>query len=77
VNGRGGIQGFDVIGVAAVFDSVLHLRGHTQEFVHMTRHLHVSGCRRRHDDAAHVEHDEGDSSRAVDQITANVGGQRP
>jgi hypothetical protein len=31
------IQGFDVIGVAAVFDSVPHFRGHTQEIVHMTR----------------------------------------
>lgn len=31
------IQGFDVTGVAAVFDSVPHFRGHTQEIVHMTR----------------------------------------
>jgi hypothetical protein len=31
------IQGFDVTGVAAVFDSVAHFRGHTQEIVHMTR----------------------------------------
>jgi hypothetical protein len=31
------IQGFDMIGVAAVFDSVSHFRGHTQEIVHMTR----------------------------------------
>jgi len=37
VNGPGGIQGFDVTGVAAVFDSVPHFRGHTQEIVHMTR----------------------------------------
>jgi hypothetical protein len=33
------IQGFDVTGVAAVFDSVPHFRGHTQEIVHMTRLL--------------------------------------
>jgi hypothetical protein len=31
------IQGFDVTGVAAVFDAVPHFRGHTQEIVHMTR----------------------------------------
>jgi len=31
------IQGFDVTGVAAIFDSVPHFRGHTQETVHMTR----------------------------------------
>lgn len=31
------IQGFDVTGVAAIFDSVSHFRGHTQEIVHMTR----------------------------------------
>ena len=31
------IQGFDVTGVATVFDSVPHFRGHTQEIVHMTR----------------------------------------
>jgi GrpB-like predicted nucleotidyltransferase (UPF0157 family) len=31
------IQGFDVIGLAAIFDSVPHFRGHTQEIVHMTR----------------------------------------
>jgi hypothetical protein len=31
------IQGFDVTGVAAMFDSVPHFRGHTQEIVHMTR----------------------------------------
>jgi hypothetical protein len=31
------IQGFDVTGVAAVFDSVPHFRGHTQEIVHMPR----------------------------------------
>jgi hypothetical protein len=31
------IQGFDVTGVAAIFDSVPHFRGHTQEIVHMSR----------------------------------------
>ena len=31
------IQSFDVTGVAAIFDSVPHFRGHTQEIVHMTR----------------------------------------
>lgn len=31
------IQGFDVTGAAAIFDSVPHFRGHTQEIVHMTR----------------------------------------
>jgi hypothetical protein len=31
------IQGFDVTGIGAVFDSVPHFRGHTQEIVHMTR----------------------------------------
>jgi len=31
------IQGFDVTGVAAIFDSVPHFRGHTQEIVHLTR----------------------------------------
>ena len=31
------IQGFDVTGVAAIFDSVPHFRGHAQEIVHMTR----------------------------------------
>jgi hypothetical protein len=33
------IQGFDVTGVAAIFSSVPHFRGHTQEIVHMTRLL--------------------------------------
>jgi hypothetical protein len=33
------IQGFDVTGLAAMFDSVPHFRGHTQEIVHMTRLL--------------------------------------
>jgi hypothetical protein len=31
------IQGFDVTGLAAIFDSVPHFRGHTQEIVHITR----------------------------------------
>jgi hypothetical protein len=31
------IQGFDVSGLTAIFDSVPHFRGHTQEIVHMTR----------------------------------------
>jgi Protein of unknown function (DUF1572) len=31
------IQGFDVTGLAAIFDSVPHFRGHTQEIIHMTR----------------------------------------
>jgi Protein of unknown function (DUF1572) len=33
------IQGFDLTGLAAIFDSVPHFRGHTQEIVHMTRSL--------------------------------------
>jgi Protein of unknown function (DUF1572) len=31
------IQGWDVTGLTAIFDSVPHFRGHTQEIVHMTR----------------------------------------
>jgi hypothetical protein len=31
------IQGGDVTGLTAIFDSVPHFRGHTQEIVHMTR----------------------------------------
>ncbi|MCA9067462.1 MAG: DUF1572 family protein [Planctomycetaceae bacterium] len=31
------IQGFDVTGFGAIFHSVSHFRGHTQEIVHMTR----------------------------------------
>jgi hypothetical protein len=31
------IQGFDVNGLEAIFDSVPHFRGHTQEIIHMTR----------------------------------------
>jgi hypothetical protein len=33
------IQGWDVTGVRAVFDTVPHFRGHTQEIVHQTRAL--------------------------------------
>jgi hypothetical protein len=35
--GRRRIQGWDVTGLRAVFDTVPHFRGHTQEIVHMTR----------------------------------------
>jgi hypothetical protein len=31
------IQGFDVTGLAAIFGSVPHFRGHTQEIIHITR----------------------------------------
>jgi hypothetical protein len=33
------IQGFDVTGLAAIFNSVPHFRGHTQEIIHITRAL--------------------------------------
>jgi hypothetical protein len=33
------IQEFDVTGLEAIFDSIPHFRGHTQEIIHMTRHL--------------------------------------
>jgi len=33
------IQGQDVTGLKAIFDSVPHFRGHTQEIIHMTRTL--------------------------------------
>jgi hypothetical protein len=33
------IQGFDVTVLAAIFDSVAHFRGHTQEIIHMTREI--------------------------------------
>ena len=33
------IQGWDVTGLTAIFDSVPHFRGHTQEIIHMTREL--------------------------------------
>jgi uncharacterized damage-inducible protein DinB len=31
------IQGFEVTGLRAIFNSVPHFRGHTQEIIHMTR----------------------------------------
>ena len=31
------IQGYDVTGLGAIFSSVPHFRGHTQEIIHMTR----------------------------------------
>lgn len=31
------IQGFEVTGVGAIFDSIPHFRGHTQEIIHLTR----------------------------------------
>jgi hypothetical protein len=31
------IQGFDVIGIEAIFNSIPHFRGHTQEIIHLTR----------------------------------------
>jgi hypothetical protein len=31
------IQGFDVTGLATIFSSVPHFRGHTQEIIHLTR----------------------------------------
>jgi hypothetical protein len=31
------LQGMDVTGLGAMFDSIPHFRGHTQEIVHMTR----------------------------------------
>jgi hypothetical protein len=33
------IQGFEVNGLEAIFDSIPHFRGHTQEIIHMTRSL--------------------------------------
>lgn len=33
------IQGFDVTGLQALFETVAHFRGHSQEIVHMTRRL--------------------------------------
>jgi hypothetical protein len=33
------IQGFNVTGIEAIFSSVPHFRGHTQEIIHMTRNL--------------------------------------
>jgi hypothetical protein len=31
------IQGFDVTGLSAIFDSLAHLNGHTQEIIYITR----------------------------------------
>ena len=31
------IQGSDITGLAALFNSVPHFRGHTQEIIHITR----------------------------------------
>jgi hypothetical protein len=31
------IQGFEVSGIGAIFDSIPHFRGHTQEIVHLAR----------------------------------------
>jgi hypothetical protein len=33
------IQGFDTTVLAAIFDSVAHFRGHSQEIIHMTREI--------------------------------------
>src|SRR3954467_9088276 len=33
------IQGFDTTILAAIFDSIAHFRGHTQEIIHMTREI--------------------------------------
>ncbi len=33
------IQGFDTTVTAAIFDSISHFRGHTQEIIHMTREM--------------------------------------
>src|SRR5205814_7801033 len=33
------IQGYDVTGIAAIFNSIPHFRGHTQEIIHITRSL--------------------------------------
>jgi hypothetical protein len=33
------VQGFEVTGLGALFDSVPHFRGHTQEIVHLTREM--------------------------------------
>jgi Protein of unknown function (DUF1572) len=33
------IQGFNVTGLEAIFDSVPHFKGHTQEIIHMTRRM--------------------------------------
>ena len=33
------IQGFDVTGMEAIFDSIPHFKGHTQEIIHLTRSM--------------------------------------
>lgn len=33
------VQGFNVTGLEAIFDSVPHFQGHTQEIIHMTRSI--------------------------------------
>ena len=33
------IQGRDITGLAAIFDSVPHFQGHTQEIIHLTRQI--------------------------------------
>ena len=33
------VQGFDISGAQAIFDSVAHFRGHSQEIVHLTRQI--------------------------------------
>jgi hypothetical protein len=33
------IQGFDTTALAAIFDSIAHFRGHSQEIIHMTREI--------------------------------------
>ena len=33
------IQGFEVTGLAAIFHSIPHFRGHTQEIIHLTRSM--------------------------------------
>jgi hypothetical protein len=37
------IQGFEVTGVGAIFSSIPHFRGHTQEIIHMTRAILGAG----------------------------------
>jgi hypothetical protein len=33
------VQGFEVTGLEAIFDSIPHFKGHTQEIVHMSRYV--------------------------------------
>lgn len=39
------IQGFELTGIGAIFDSVPHFRGHTQEIIHITRAILGDGYR--------------------------------